>query len=256
MNQLALHRPTVSAFIVCMNEERQIRRCLDSIKWCDEIVVIDSGSTDRTLEICREYTDRIVNRPWPGFVEQKRFGLLQCTSDWVLNIDADEVVTDELRDEIQATLMAPGGHQGFYLLRVVHYLGKFWRKGGWYPEYRLRLCLRTATTWGGDDPHEKAIVSGPTRRLRGELHHFTYEDFSNQIRSLNNFATAAADTLWKKGVRPSLLKILLNPLARFVKFYLLRKGFREGMSGFLVAGIEAFYVYLKYVKLWERSQRR
>jgi len=245
---------TISAFIVCVNEEKHIRRCLESLKWCNEIVVIDSGSTDRTIEICREYTANVIQRPWPGFVAQKSFGLSQCHGEWALNIDADEVVTPELRDQILAVMASPNALNGYYILRVVYYLGKFWRKGGWYPEYRLRLCRRSVTTWGGDDPHEKAIVSGATARLTAELLHYTYEDVSNQIRSLNSFATTAAETMWKKGRRTSLPQILFNPVGRFIKFYFIRKGYREGISGLLVAGIEAFYVYLKYVKLWEKER--
>jgi glycosyltransferase involved in cell wall biosynthesis len=248
--------PKISAFIVCMNEEQQIRRCLESIKWCDEIVIIDSGSTDKTLDICREYTDRIFVRPWPGFVAQKGFGLEQCRGEWVLNLDADEAVTPELRDEMLAAVTAPGDYNGFYLLRVVFYLGKFWRKGGWYPEYRLRLCRRAVTTWGGSDPHEKAIVEGATTRLNSELWHFTYDNISNQIRSLNKFASDTAATLYGKGKRFSVSQLILNPIARFIKFYVFRKGYKEGFRGFLVAIFETFYVFLKYAKLWELSQKK
>jgi len=207
---------------------------------------------DKTLDICRRYTSRIIQRPWPGFVAQKRFGLEQCQFDWVLNIDADEVVTPELRIEIEHTLASDQVTAGYELLRVVNFLGKFWRRGGWYPEYRLRLCRRSVTSWGGDDPHEKALVIGRVRRLRRELLHYTYDDFSNQIRSLNNFASTASETLFKKGVKPSFFAVLTRPVARFFKFYVLRRGFLEGLSGFYVACIEAFYVFLKYVKLWER----
>ncbi len=246
-------KPTVSAFIVCCNEEEQIRRCLESLVWCDEIVIIDSGSTDRTLDICREFTKTIFQRPWPGFVAQKRFGLEQCSSDWVLNIDADEVVTPELQKQIVEALGSDSVTCGYELSRIVFFLGQFWRKGGWYPEYRLRLCKRDKTTWGGEDPHEKALVDGPTKRLNGELLHFTYRDFSNQIRTLNSFSQTSAESMWKRGERASLGKILLNPLARFFKFYLFKKGYREGIRGLFVALIEMFSVFLKYVKLWEKE---
>jgi glycosyltransferase involved in cell wall biosynthesis len=234
--------PPVSAFIICCNEEAKIRRCLQSISWCAEIVIVDSGSTDKTLEICKEFTERIFTRPWPGFVEQKRFALEQCRSEWVLNIDADEEVSPQLRDEIAQRLQAdtsrlqPDNVNGFELLRVVFYLGKWWRKGGWYPEYRLRLCRRSATQWGGEDPHEKAIVSGRRERLQNELRHYTYE---------------AARSLHRRGVRGSLLNVIANPILRFLKFYLLKRGFLEGRPGFVVACFETYYAFLKYVKLWE-----
>ena len=149
-------RSTITAFIICHNEASQIRRCLRSIAWCDEIVIVDSGSTDKTLDICKEFTEKIFHRDWDGYVTQKKFALEQCTSEWVFNIDADEEVSDSLRDEILALLEEDHRVQtvnGCYTNRVVFYLGRWWDKGGWYPEYRLRLCRRAVTVWGGHDPH-------------------------------------------------------------------------------------------------------
>lgn len=242
----------ISAFVVCCNEERNIRRCLDSLHWCDEIVVVDSGSTDRTLSIAREFTDRIFHRDWSGFVAQKRYGLQQCRGTWVLNIDADEEVSSELRAQIESILAASSDQcAGYEVLRVVFHMGKWWRKGGWYPEYRLRLCRRDRTTWGGRDPHEHAEVSGATQRLSGELRHYTYRDLQDQVRALNSHSSAAAKSLWESGARSSLLWLVARPVARFIKFYISRRGFREGASGFIVAVLEAGYVFLKYAKLWE-----
>jgi glycosyltransferase involved in cell wall biosynthesis len=247
--------PRISAFVVCCNEERNIRRCLESIAWCDEIVVIDSGSTDRTLEICREFNTRIYERPWPGFVAQKQFGLEQCRGEWILNLDADEEVSPELRMEIERVITNPTAQNfnGFLLSRVVFYLNRWWRKGGWYPEYRLRLCRRTATTWGGKDPHEKATVTGRTRRLEGELRHYTYTDMAHQVRSLHNYSSTAARSMYANGKHASLVNLLLNPPARFLKFYMLKRGYREGLPGLIVALLESYYVFLKYAKLWELS---
>ena len=254
---MAPTRARLSVFIVCCNEEHQIERCLQSVSWADEIVVIDSGSTDKTLEICRKFTNNIHTRPWPGFVEQKRFGLQQCTGDWIFNIDADEVVTPELQSEIEAVLASDGDHQrvsGYRINRVVFFLGRWWRRGGWYPEYRLRLCRRSVTTWGGADPHEKAIVDGVVETLKGELSHYTYDDLEHQIRSLNSHSTAAAQSLFEKGRTTNLFEILTRPVGRFFKFYFLRLGLLEGMAGLLVAFAEAHYVLLKYAKLWELNR--
>lgn len=245
----------ISAFVICLNEESQIKRCLDSIAWCSEIVVVDSGSTDKTLDICRGYTGKIFHRTWTGYVDQKRFGLEQCSNPWVLNIDADEEVSAELRSEIEAILAQDAQGQiqenGFQISRVVYYLGRWWRQGGWYPEYRLRLCRKSATTWGGDDPHEKAIVSGPTKKLKGELFHYTYSDISDQVARLNRFSSSAAKSMYQKGERTTLLEVLSRPLFRFIKFYIFKQGFRDGFAGFVVALLETYYVFLKYAKLWE-----
>lgn len=255
MPSTSSHTSTISAFIVCCNEERQIRRCLESLTWCDEIIVVDSGSTDRTLDICREFSTKISYRAWSGYVDQKRFALSLCTGTWVLNLDADEEVSPELALELQEiarcqeTTRTP--HSGYYVNRVVFFLNRWWRKGGWYPEYRLRFCLRNATTWGGEDPHEKATVTGTTGRCRGELFHYSFTDLTDYVRRLNTLSSNAASTMQRKGKRFSLLHLALRPIARFLKFYLFKRGFREGLAGFVVALIESYGVFLKYAKLWE-----
>lgn len=250
---------TISAFIVCCNEERQIRRCLESVKFCDEIVVVDSGSTDRTLQICAEYTSKITHQDWQGYVLQKRFALGQCSSDWVLNIDADEEVSEELQEEILGILRNDKAGKvqtnGFLLNRVVFFLDRWWRKGGWYPEYRLRLCRRSVTKWGGEDPHEKAEVSGETKRCKGELHHYSFTDLTDYVRRMNTLSSNATASLMRRGIKASAATILLRSFARFFKFYVSKLGFREGMAGLIVAAIEAHSVLLKYAKLWEAQQK-
>lgn len=249
-------RKKISAFIVCFNEESKIERCLSSVSWCDEIVLVDSGSTDRTIEIAQKYSPKIFTRPWPGYVAQKAFGLELCTSEWVLNLDADEEVSPELRDEIQELLAQDDGStNGWYINRVVFFLGKWWRKGTWYPEYRLRLCRRSKTTWGGRDPHEKAIVEGNTKKLSGELRHYTYANITHQVQTLNNYALQAARAMNATGKKPSIAKIFLHPPIRFIKSYLFKRGYREGLPGLIVAVLESGYVFLKYVKLWEINRQ-
>lgn len=248
-------KPKISAFIICMNEERNIARALKSVSFCDEILVIDSGSTDKTIDIAKSHGAKVIERPWPGYVEQKRFGLEQCSGDWVLNIDADEEVSAELKDEIIRAAASGSELAGYGLSRVVFYLGKWWRKGGWYPEYRLRLLKRSAASWGGENPHERAIVAGPTGRLKGELRHYTYDNMTHHIRSLNNFAETAAQSMHKRGRRFNIFSLLIRPPARFIKFFLLKKGFLEGFPGLLVAFFETWYVFLKYAKLWELERR-
>jgi glycosyltransferase involved in cell wall biosynthesis len=255
MNTGTPPKATVSAFIVCCNEERQIRRCLASLSWCDEIIVVDSGSTDATVAICKEFSAVVSYRSWSGYVDQKRHALSLCSCTWVLNLDADEEVSPELAAELQeiTRLDAIGQvpHDGYLLNRVVFFLKRWWRKGGWYPEYRLRFCRRANTTWGGADPHEKAAVTGTTTKCRGELFHYSFSDLSDYVRRLNTLSANAALTLMERGASFSRVYLIARPVARFIKFYIVKRGFREGVAGFIVALIEAYGVFLKYAKLWE-----
>lgn len=247
-------RQKVSAFVVCCNEEKNIRRCLESIAWADEIVVVDSGSTDATLDIVAEYTDKIFHRAWTGHSEQKQFALEQCRFDWILNIDSDEEVSMELKAALLQILSNPKERsqaEGYAVCRMVHFLDRWWDRGGWFPEYRLRFFKRRGASWGGVNPHEKALVSGRIRKLHDPIYHFTYKDFSHQIDTLNKHSSLSAQCLYREGKRCYLINILLNPPFRFFKFYIIKMGFREGVPGLIVAGLEASYTLFKYVKLWE-----
>jgi glycosyltransferase involved in cell wall biosynthesis len=243
----------VSCTIICCDEEKNIRAALESVKWCDEIIIVDSFSSDCTLEICREYTGRIYQRPWPGFVEQKAFALDQARFPWVLNLDADERVSLDLRREIEAVLRAPRA-DGYYIPRLVYYLGRWWRRGGWYPDYRLRLFRRDKAVWGGVDPHEKVILHGRKLRLRSPLLHYTYRDISDHLATINGFTGVAARELLLRGRTASYADLVLRPLWRFLRFYVLRLGFTEGFAGLFVAQTAALYVFAKYAKLWQVTQ--
>lgn len=245
---------TISGFIICSNEAHQIARAIASIRFCDElIVVVDDKSKDKTAEIAQSMGARVLINPWPGFVRQKAFGLAQCSGEWVLNIDADEELSPELQAEIKDLCSRDEGMAGYEINRVVYFLNRWWRRGGWYPEFRLRLLRRSLASWGGDDPHEHAIVSGPVRRLAGELFHYTHDDIADQINTLNKFSSQAARTLDEKSRTMSLTKLIARPLARFLKFYLLKQGYKDGVAGLIVAVNESVYVFLKYAKLWERQ---
>jgi len=246
-------RAPISCCIICFNEEANIRRCLESVKWCDEIVVIDSFSTDHTVEICREYTTRILQRPWPGYVEQKRFALAQTTHEWVLNVDADEEVSAALREEILFVLQRNDpAVDGFSIPRLVCYLGRWWRRG-WYPGRRLRLFRKAKVRWGGVDPHEKVLLRGHEDRLHGDLYHYTYKNISDHLRAVNGLTDVAVHEQVLRGNRTSLTDFLLRPLWRFLRFYFLRGTFTYGIPGFFVSVTSAFYVFLKYAKLWEQT---
>lgn len=248
-----LHSPaTVSAIVVCFNEEDRIQGCLESLRWCDEIIVIDSYSTDRTPEICRRYTDRFIQREWTGYRDQKAFAHSQASKDWVLLVDSDERVTAELKEEVLEALSQENGrYAGYAVPRLVYYLHRWWRRGGWYPDYDVRLFRRDRASWGGSDPHEKILVNGPVRRLRHPLHHYSYRNIEDHVQRINRFTSISSTELRKNGVRWRLSDALLRPPFRFFRSYFLKRGFMDGFAGFYVAVAAGFYVFLKYAKLWE-----
>jgi glycosyltransferase involved in cell wall biosynthesis len=244
--------PTVSAIVVCLNEERNIGACLESLRWCDEIVVVDAFSSDRTVEISRQFTERVIQRAWSGYRDQKEFAHSRATKEWVLLVDADERVTRELQEEIRRTLQKDGGqYAGYAIPRLVFYLQRWWRRGGWYPDYDIRLFRRDRATWGGRDPHEKILVQGTVRRLQEPLQHFTYRDMTDHLERINRFTSIAARELRREGRRARVSDALFRPAARFFFSYVLKRGFLDGFAGFHVAVTAAMYVFLKYAKLWE-----
>jgi glycosyltransferase involved in cell wall biosynthesis len=242
----------VSAIIVCFNEETNIRACLESVRWCDEIIVVDSHSTDRTLEITREFTERIFVRDWPGYREQKQFALDQAQTEWVLNVDADERVSPELRSEIQRELNHGDSLvNGYWIPRLVYYLGRWWYRGGWFPDYRLRLFRRERAIWGGVNPHEKVVVEGTTKRLSGRLLHFTYRDVSQHLTTVNRLTDISSQELLRRRGRVARHDIVLRPLWRLFRSLVVDRAILEGWAGLFVAVTGAFYVYLKYAKAVE-----
>jgi glycosyltransferase involved in cell wall biosynthesis len=251
--------PPTSGVVICFNEEDHIAGCLESLAWCDEIVVVDSGSTDRTREIARRYTDKVIEQEFLGYVKQKNFALERAAHDWVVSLDADEALTPELADEIRRELAANDGSiAGYELDRVTHYLGVWHDAGDWYPDWQLRVFPRSRGHWVGRDPHDRVQLDGPTRRLRHRLEHRNYRDLAEQIQTIDRFSRHQARAMFDEGVRFRLLDLLFRPAYRFFKGYVLRRGFTKGLPGFLVSVSSAYYVFMKYAKLWEleRAERR
>ena len=245
-------RADVSAIVVCFNEEDRIEACLQSVAWCAEIIVVDSYSSDRTPDICRLYTDRFIQREWAGYRDQKAFAHAQATKEWVLLVDSDERITQPLRDEILEALARDGGRYcGYAVPRLVRYLERWWWRGGWYPDYDVRLFRRDRATWGGSEPHEKILVDGPVRRLHHPLEHYSYRSIEDHLQRINRFTSISSRELKKAGVQWRLADALLHPAGRFFRSYFLKRGFMEGFAGFYVAVTTAVYVFLKYAKLWE-----
>ena len=241
----------LSVTIICLNEEDNIRDALESVKWAHEIIVVDSGSTDRTIEICKEYTDKVLHNPWPGMNGQKAFAKEQASCDWLLNIDADERVSPELQLKIKSILEKGSPVDGYFIPRRVWYLGRWIDHSGWYPDYTLRFFKKEKGRWAGTDPHDKVVVDGATSRLSEDIHHYTYKNVTDHINTMNRFTTVAAGEYEKKGKGTGFFNLVLRPPFTFFKKYILKQGFRDGLPGFVIAFSSAYYVFLKYVKLWE-----
>lgn len=242
----------LSCCIVAMDEEDRIEACLASVAFCDEIVLIDSHSSDRTRELARARGARVIERDWPGHVAQKEFAIRAAAHDWVLCVDADERVSDELRTEIEA-LRADGfaRHAGWRCPRLVNYLGTWVRHGTWYPDLQLRLFDRRRGRWGGHDPHDRVeLERGATSGvLRGDLFHYPYRTFADHLATIEQYTTLMARGMLARGRRAGPLELFVRPWVRFVRFYLLKRGFLLGWKGLVLALLAAHYVRLKYVKL-------
>jgi len=247
----------LSATVITRDEERNIGRCLAALDFADEIVVVDSGSSDRTFEIARRYTDKVTVNPWPGHRQQKNVAIDRAGGDWILSVDADEVVTPELREEILAARDAgfPGG-DGYWIARKSFFLGRWIAHCGWYPDYHLRLFRRDQGRFGGLNPHDKVELDGPTSRFANPMLHFTYPDLGTYVARLNSYTSIAARELADHGAHARLRHFTLSPLATFLKMYLFKAGFLDGREGLLLSALSGYYVFVKYLKLWELSLPR
>jgi glycosyltransferase involved in cell wall biosynthesis len=241
----------VSVCIITKDEERNLPDCLASVAWADEIVVVDSRSADRTREIAAAAGARVIERDFPGHVEQKNFAVGEARHDWVLCLDADERLSPALADSVRRALEAPGDRAGFECARLTFHLGRPIRHGGWYPDRKLRLFDRRRGKWGGRNPHDRVEVAGPVGRLEGDLHHESYRSLSDHLRQIDFFTDIAAREKRARGVRSSLPALVLRPFGKFLRMYLLKAGFLDGVAGFVVAITGAYYVFLKYAKLRE-----
>ncbi len=250
-------REKISACVITFNEERKIRRCLQSLSWCDEIVVLDSYSTDRTIEICREFTDRIYQHEWLGYVGQRNMVREMSSHPWVLFIDSDEEVSGALREEIGGEFdRGTGPYIGFEFPRQVYYLGRWIRRGEWYPDVKLRLFKKAYGRTEGQEPHDKVVVNGPVKRLRSPLWHYTYDDIRDHLDTINRFSSITARQRFVQNATFRWSDLLLRPGLRFLKGYVMRRGFRDGTRGLLIAVLSSYGVFVKYAKLWELAQRQ
>lgn len=258
LNRFIMENCKISAAIVCRNEERNIKRALDSLGWVDEIVVLDSGSSDRTVEICHTAGARVEQVEWHGYVETKNAALKIVRGEWVLSLDADEEVSPELRNEINGIISGPGAKIGYRIPRKNHYWGRWIKHCGWYPDLQLRLWQRGRGVWTGGSVHESVKVEGSVGRTKAALNHFSYDSISAHLHRLNEYSALIAQDRYEAGKRTGLLALLFSAPWQFFKLYFLRLGFLDGLPGLIVSGLGSYYAFLKKAKLWElrRSDRK
>lgn len=241
----------VTATIITFNEAANIHAALASLSWADELIVVDSESTDDTVALARQFTDRVIVRPWPGYVAQKNFAAEQASHDWIFSLDADERVSEALAAEIAGVLRAGPAAAGYRVPRVTFHLGRWIRSTDWYPDYQLRLYDRRRGRWTGRYVHESVAVDGAVADLAGELRHHAYRDLAHHLQTMDRYTTLAARQMYEDGRRAGWLDLAVHPPAAFLRNYVLRGGFRDGVPGLIVSAMNARYVGLKFAKLWE-----
>lgn len=246
----------LAVIVITKNEEQNIGCCLDSVRWADEIVVVDANSTDRTVEIAKKYTGKVFIRPWDGYGAAKNFGLAQCTADWVLWLDADERVTPELHAEIeQSTASATAGIAAMSMPRRANFLGHWIRHCGWYPGRVVRVFRRLEGKFTTANVHEKLEVDGEVLALHEDLLHYTDPTLTEYFDKLNKYTSLAAKDLTENNRKFTWIRLVLNPCWVFIRMYILQLGFLDGIPGLILCALSACHVFTKYAKLWEHSNQ-
>jgi len=243
--------PNLSVTVITKNEASDLGAALASVAFADEIIVVDSHSTDETVAIARQYTDRVFLRDWAGYIDQKNYAAAQAANDWILSLDADERVTPALAGEIKATLAGEPPHQAYRIPRVTWHFGRWVRTTDWYPDYQLRLYDRRAAQWTGKYVHEAVTVRGSVGQLRGEFQHYAYRDIADHLETMDRYTTLAARQMYESGRRAGLMQVAGHPPLAFLRNYIARGGFRDGVAGLTISAMNSYYVFLKFAKLWE-----
>ena len=243
----------VSVTIVTLNEEDNIERCLKSVQWADEVLVVDAGSTDGTVAICESYGCKVIQSKWLGFGPTKGLAADSASNEWILSIDSDEEVTAELRTSIQDTLSNPEC-AGYRIKRTSFYLNKRINHGGWNRDYPLRLFNRTHGGFDNKRVHESVRVTGEVGRIEDPILHYTYPTIESHIQKMDRYAELSAQELFEAGKSASICTAVVRGISKFIKMYFVRLGFLDGRIGFVLAENSAIGVYLKYLKLWEKNR--
>jgi glycosyltransferase involved in cell wall biosynthesis len=247
--------PKVSVTIITLNEAEHIGAAIDSASWADEILLVDSGSTDGTIDIARAKGVTVLCRTWSGYVDQKNFAAERASHDWIFSLDADERISPALAQEIRSVVAADPPLHGYRMPRVTHHLGRWIRTTDFYPDYQTRLYDRRSARWRGKYVHESLAVDGAIGHLRHELEHHSYRDLRDHLNRINDYTTLAARQMHEGGRRAGSFDLLVHPPAAFLRNYVLRRGFLDGTTGLTISAMNAYAVFLKFAKLWELQQK-
>ena len=248
--------PKISAVIITFNEERDIARCIESVRdVVDEIVIVDSFSDDRTEKICESYSVKFIKHKFEGYIEQKNWALKQASNPHILSLDADEALSEELKQSI-INVKKNWTHDGYYFNRLTNYCGK-WLRYSWYPDRKLRLWDSRKGSWQGINPHDEFVLQDgvKTNFLKGDLLHYSYYTISEHVNQANRFTDISVKAAFAKGKKATLFKILFSPVFKFLRDYIFKLGFLDGYYGFLVCQISANATFLKYIKLRQLHQQ-
>lgn len=245
----------VSLVVVTLNEEANIERCLRSVPFASDIVVVDSFSTDRTAEIAQKLGANVLQEKWRGYGPQKAFAVSKAKNDWILSLDADEALSPELQKEILEKFQSLNPEVGYEIPRRSYHLGRWIHHGGWYPDAQLRLFNRQHSNWSQDALHEKVQVKSK-ERLKQDMLHWVFEDLSDQVLTNDKYSSLGAGNLAKSGKGFSLAKLIFKPWTKFVECYFLKRGFLDGLPGFIIAVGAAYSIFLRHAKLWEIKMKK
>jgi glycosyltransferase involved in cell wall biosynthesis len=247
----------ITLVVITLNEEANLRRCLESVPFADDILVVDSFSTDKTEEVAISCGARFVQNAWQGYGPQKSFANAQAKHDWILSLDADEALSPELQAEIVARFASLNAETGYEFPRRSFHLGRWINHGGWYPDYQLRLFHRKHSDWSQASLHEKVQVKSKDR-FQFDLLHWVFKNLSHQVITNDRYSGLGAANLRERGKRFSLLKLVYKPWVKFFECYLVKLGFLDGLPGFIIAVGAAYSIFLRHAKLWESgiNQRR
>ena len=246
----------ISATIITFNEERNVARAIESLRCCDEIVVVDSGSTDRTVEIASKLGARVVESPWRGYAGQKNFASEMASHDWILSLDADESLSEALEAEIWQIKKNGPEFDAYTMPRLAQYLGRWILHSGWYPDRKVRLFDRGRARWVGQRVHESVVVDGRVGHLKSNILHFTCNSLSEHLKTMDRYTTLAAEQLIEEKAGVGWAELVLDPPWTFFKTYILKQGFLDGMEGLTIAYMAALYNFLKYAKARNMAPRR